>query len=159
MTTLKRPNATWAALACTTTALAGDGNLLAGRQSAAFDNTTPQADDVFVGGGVATSGAITAGTVEIWASALCDGTNFTAGAGGGDSTLTLATTGVKDLMQKLDVLTVDTTARTYYCGPYSIANAFGGTMVDKFCLFIVHNLGSGVITTTLQTGYIDYTNS
>jgi hypothetical protein len=142
-----------------TSQLPGDTNLLAGRQSAIADNTADLADDALLGGTIVTSGTITAGTIEIWSFAMVDGTNFTAGASAsGDGSLSLATGGLKHLMQDLETITVDTTGRTYAIGPFSIANAWGGSMPEKWGFFVVHNLGSGVITTTMKYVPLKYTN-
>lgn len=160
MTTITPGYGSAVSLACTTTALASDGNLLAGRQSAIANNTTDLAVDTILEGTIATSGTITAGTIELWAFASIDNTNFTGGASSaGDANLSLPTTGMKALMQKLDAISVDTTARTYVIGPYSVANAFGGTMPAYWGFFVVHNLGSGVLTTTLKYLPVKYNNA
>lgn len=164
MTTLKPSYISPVALTITTGSLASDANLLAGRQSNVANNTSDLAVDCVVGGAIAAPGsAPTAGTsIEAWLFGSWNGgTTFTGGASsGGDANLSLATTGVKQLMSRVALISqTDTTARAYDFGPVSVAQAFGGTMPDHWGVFIVHDLGVTLGATTLQYTPVQYTNS
>jgi hypothetical protein len=141
MSTLKPLYGSKVSLACTTTTLAADTNLLSGRQSAVESNATDLAVDALLGGQITTVAPTANTVVEIWLFASWDGgTTYTAGAGAGDGVLNLPTQGVKDLMQRVDVINQsDSTGRTYNVGPYSVANAFGGTMPDHYGFAVFHN--------------------
>jgi len=128
-----------ASLTITLTGLATDTSLLAGRQSTAIDNTSDLAVDAIVGGKVTTGTTpTTAKQIEIWAFASYDGTTYSAGAGASDAGFT--PTGEKTLMSLLTVIPTDGTSdHTYEWGPFSIAQAFGGTMPKKWGIYVVHN--------------------
>ena len=161
MTTLKPLYGTNTALACTTTALASDTNLLSGRTSAAAVNSTDLADDSLLGGTIATTGTPTAGTViEVWLYGSWNGgTNYSAGAGGTDAAFSPATLGVKQLMVLATVVNqTDTTARTYPIGPLSVAQAFGGTMPDHWGFYVVQNTGTTLGATTMSYTPVQYQN-
>lgn len=164
MTTLKPSYGAPTSIAITTSSLASDSNLLAGRQSNVANNTSDLAVDSFVGGSIAAPGsAPTAGTtIEVWLFGSWNGgTTYTAGASGsGDANLSLATSGVKQLMSRVALISqTDTTARAYAFGPVSVAQAFGGSMPDHWGVFIVHDLGVVLGGTTLQYTPLQYTNS
>jgi hypothetical protein len=164
MTILKPSYATPVGLTITTSSLASDSNLLAGRQSNIADNTSDLAVDSIVGGSIAAPGsAPTAGTfIEVWLfGSWNDGSTYTAGASGsGDANLGLPTSGVKQLMSRIALISqTDTTARAYAFGPCSVAQAFGGSMPDHWGAFIVHDLGVDLGATTLQYAPLQYTNS
>jgi hypothetical protein len=164
MTTLKPSYVSPVSLTITTGSLASDANLLAGRQSNIANNSSDLAVDSLVGGAIAAPGsAPTAGTfIEVWLFGSWNGgTTYTAGASGsGDANLSLATTGVKQLMSRVALISqTDTTARAYDFGPCSVAQAFGGTMPDHWGVFIVHDLGVTLGATTLQYAPVQYTNA
>lgn len=164
MTTLKPSYGTPTTLTITTSALASDANLLAGRQSSIVNNTADLAVDSILGGTIAASGsAPTASTfIEVWLFGSWDGgTTFSGGASsGGDANLSLATTGVKQLLSRVALINqTDTTARAYEIGPCSVAQGFGGTMPDHWGVFIVHDLGVTLGATTLKYTPVQYTNA
>lgn len=160
MATLLKPSyGSSATITFTVSGLATDSNLLAGRQSAIVNNNTDLAVDAIVGWSILT-GTTTANTViEIWANGTWDdGTTYIAGGGGGDAALSPATVGIKRGMKLLAVIDVtDTTGRTF-TGMASIAQAFGGTMPQRWHLYIVHNTGANLSTTTVKYTPIQYTN-
>lgn len=144
----------------TVSGLASDAtNLVAGRQSAVINNTTDLAVDALVGGSILT-GTNTANTIiEVWVGGSWDnGTTYLAGGGGGDAALSPANVGVKRAM-KLGIVidVIETTARTYTF-MFSVAQCFGGTMPDHWHLYVVHNTGANLSTTTVKYTPIQYTN-
>lgn len=153
MTTTSRPKyGTATAITLTTTSLATDTNLIAGRQSTEIDNLSDLALDALIGGTVTVGASPTAGTVvEGWLFGSMDGGTVRGGnAGASDANLTL-TQGGKLLLAPLFVIAqVDTTARTYYLNPMSVARAFGGSMPDRWGVFIVHNTGVNMGATALK---------
>lgn len=161
-TTLKPSYGSATSITCTTTSLATDSNLLAGRQSNIVNNTSDLADDAILGGTIATTGTPTAATViELWLFGSWDnGTTFSAGASsGGDANLSPATIGSKSLMALAQIIQqTDTTSRTYTVGPISVAAAFGGVMPDHWGFFVVQNTGTTLGATTLKYTPIQYQN-
>jgi hypothetical protein len=160
-TTLKPSYGASTAIACTTTSLATDANLLAGRQSNAVDNTSDLATDALLGGTIATTGTPTANTViEIWLFGSWDnGTTYSGGAGASDANLSQPTVGAKNMMVLACVINQnDATSRTYTLGPISVAQAFGGVMPDHWGFCIVHNTGTTLGATALKYRPINYQN-
>lgn len=157
MSTVKPLYGTPAAIAITTTALASDANLLAGRQS---NEVVNDAIDAVLGGTVATTGTPTANTViEIWLwGTWDDGTTRSAGAGAVDANFAPATIGEKYLMKPAEVIhQTDTTARTYEFGPISVEKTFG-VMPERWGVFVVHNTGATLGATTLTHTPVQYQN-
>lgn len=125
----------------TLASLASDANLVAGRAGTAIDNkVTDQAIDSLVQGKVTTGTSPTASKqIEIWAYGSYDGTNFSAGATGSDANLTPQ---AKTLLKRLEMIpTSNVSNQAYAWGPFSIAQAFGGSMPSKWGIFVVHNTG------------------
>lgn len=153
-TTVKPAYGSSTSITCTTTSLASDTNLLAGRQSTVVDNeTTTLAIDAILGGTIATTSTPTADrTIEVWLFGSWDGgTTYTAGAGSADANLSLATPGFKVLMALAQVILTDATARTYTLGPISVRQAFGmDVLPDRWGVFIVHNTGQTLGATALK---------
>lgn len=162
MSTLKPLYGSTGTLTITASGLASDTNLLAGRQSTVVDNeSSVLADDALLGLTVATTSTPGAGgQIEIWVFASWDGgTTYTAGAGAADAAFSPATLGVKNLMALAGVITqTDTTARTYNFGPVSIAQLFGGTMPDRWGVYIVQNTGQNLGATTVKYRPVQYQN-
>jgi hypothetical protein len=125
----------------TLASLASDTNLVAGREGTAIDNNgTDDAIDSQVGGKVTTGTSPTASRqIEIWLAGSYDGTTFSGGATGSDANLTPSE---KTLLKLLTIIpTVNTSNKTYQWGPFSVAQAFGGTMPRKWSVYVVHNTG------------------
>jgi hypothetical protein len=119
--------------------LASDTNLVAGRESAAIDiKDTLDCIDVMVGGKVTTGTTPTASRqIEVWAYGSYDDAEFSGGATGSDANLT---PDAKTLLKLLTIIpTVNTSDKTYHWGPFSLAQAFGGTLPVQAGLYIVHN--------------------
>jgi len=127
------------AMTITLASLASDTNLVAGRESTALDQKdTLDAIDVLVGGKVTTGTTPTASRqIEIWAYASYDDTEFSGSATGSDANLT---PDAKTNLRLLTIIpTVNTSDKTYKWGPFSIAQAYGGSMPVQFGIYVVHN--------------------
>ena len=137
-------------LTITLASLASDTNLLAGRESAALDNTTTLALDYLI------SGKITAGTsptaarsIEVWAVGSWDGTSWPDVFDGTDSAETITSADIKASICRLlaAMATANTSDRTYHFGPVSLAAAFGGVVPPKVVLFVTHSTGQNLNST------------
>lgn len=120
-------------------ALASDTNLVAGRAGTAVSHEDTEVDSI-VGGKVKLGTGPTASRqIEIWAYGSYDGTSFSGGATGTDANLTPQE---KSLLKLLTIIpTANVTDQVYTWGPFSMANAFGGTLPIKTGIFVVHNTG------------------
>jgi len=114
--------------------------------SAIFDNSAAANIDVVVGGSIQVGAVTAAGTIDIYVSGSWDGTEFTAGVDMGDSDITWGTTGSTHvngefdlgLLGSVSVNTADDNNDITF-GPFSVAQAFGGTMPKKFAVVIENN--------------------
>ena len=114
----------------------------AGRQSVVVDNQgTDLAIDSIVQVKVTTGTSPTVNTtIQIWAFGTADGTNYSGGnLGTVDQTIT--PTGVNQLRLLETIVVTATSNATYGGGPYSIQNAFGGTMPRKWGIFVLNSTG------------------
>lgn len=125
---------------------------VAGRESNEIDNTSNKYDDVFVQGKTTVGSTITSGTlilIFVWGSDTSAATTNLDVIDGVDSAETLTSAGVRDGFMKLGaVVNVDSTTanRTYWWGPFSIADLFG--QVPKYWgLFEAHNTGDNLNST------------
>lgn len=131
-------SATALTIGLSTGPLASDTNLVAGRESTAIDNTSDLAIDAIVFGKVTTGTTPTnSRQIEVYLYGSVDGTNFSGGASGSDANLTPQT---KDLLRLLQIIpTNNTSNQAYTWGPFSVAQAFGGTMPANWGVYVVHN--------------------
>jgi hypothetical protein len=134
--------------------LANVGSTGIGRQSTAANNAADLADDALVFMKF-TSGITTpAGTVFLYAFGGVDGSTFSANAGSTDAALTpTPNSGLK----LLDSFATNTAINvTYKVGPYSVAQAFGGTMPPQWGVFVNHSMGTASNATSgnFQVQYI-----
>lgn len=150
---VKYPATSSAALTFGIASLASDSSLLAGRESAAVDNTTNVDLDHVVSGFVTTGTTPTVSTtIEIWAYApykTASGTpSYPDVLDGTDSAETITSANVKYGMLRLVAsLVVDNTSnRAYYVAPVSIRNLFGA-MPKFWGLFLTHNTGAALNAT------------
>lgn len=157
MTTATPVYGTPTALTITLASLAQDAtNLTAGRESTVLDQKDSlDAIDVLVGGKITTGGTVTdLRQIEVWAYASWDDAEYTGGATGSDANLTAVG---KTGMALLTIIPTTSTANaTYRFGPYSIAQAFGGSLPVQFGIFVVHNTG-GALHATGSNHEIFYT--
>jgi hypothetical protein len=126
----------------TLASLASDTNLVAGRESTAVNNGSAGADaiDALVGGKITTGTSPTADRqIEVWAYGSYDATSYCGGASGTDANLTPQ---AKSLMRLLTVIPTSATSnQAYTFGPFSIAQAFGGVVPEKWGIYVVQNTG------------------
>lgn len=120
------------------------------RESTAIDNATSvKYVDALVGGIVRVGAVAADGTIAIYAYGSYDGTEYTAGLTGSDGTITWGTTGSTGVdgylnLPLLGVANVDTTDDDDYVrwGPFSVAQAFGGTLPPKWGVVIKNQTGT-----------------
>ena len=129
----------------TLASLASDTNLVAGREGTAVSHEDAEIDSL-VGGKVTTGTSPTASRqIEVWAYGSYDGTSYSGGASGSDANLTPQE---KTLLRLLTIIpTVNTSNQAYTWGPFSMAQAFGGSLPRKTGVFIVHNTGVNLNST------------
>lgn len=147
MTTATPTYGSSSAMTMTLASLASDTSLVAGRESTAVDNKdTDDAVDVQVGGKVTTGTSPTASRqIEVWLYGSYDDVEFSGGASGSDANLT---PDAKSLLKLLTVIpTTNTSDKTYRWGPFSVAQAFGGSMPVQWGVYIVHNTGVNLNST------------
>ncbi len=129
----------------TLASLATDTNLVAGREGTVVSHEDAEIDSI-VGGKVTTGTSPTASKqIEIWAYGSYDGTSYSGGATGSDANLTPQE---KTLLKLLQIIpTTNVSNQLYTWGPFSMAQAFGGTLPRKTGIFIVHNTGANLHAT------------
>jgi hypothetical protein len=131
-------------LTITSASLASDTNLLAGRSSAAIDNTTDKFLDFLIGGKATTGTSPTTGrSIQYWAVASWDGNLWPDVFDGTDKDVTISLAQIKNssvcrLMEELS--TTATNNEDYYLSGVSIARLFG-SVPPKFQVFQTHNTG------------------
>jgi hypothetical protein len=129
-------------LTITSASLASDTNLLAGRSSAAIDNTSDKFLDFLIGGKATTGTSPTTGrSIQYWAVASWDGTLWPDVFDGTDKDVTISLAQIKNssVCRLIDELaTVATSNEDYYFGGVSIARLFG-SVPPKFQIFQTHN--------------------
>ena len=140
MTTASPSYGTTTALTITLASLATDASLVAGRQSTVIDNGTDDAIDALVGGKITTGTTPTASKqIEVWLFGSYDDAEYSGGAGATDAAFT---PDEKTLLRLLTIIpTVNTSDKAYRFGPFSVAQAFGGVMPEKWGVYVVHNTG------------------
>ena len=129
----------------TLASLASDTNLVAGREGTVVSHEDGEVDSI-VGGKVMTGTSPTsARQIEVWAYGSYDGTSYSGGATGSDANLTPQE---KTLLRLLTIIpTSNTSDKLYTWGPFSMAQAFGGSLPRKTGVFIVHNTGVNLNST------------
>ena len=142
---VKYPATSSVALTLGVASLASDSSMLAGRASAAVDNTTNVDQDHLVSGTIMTVTSPTAAkTIEVWAYAswkTVTGTpSYPDSITGTDANKTMTSVNVKfGSLARVAAITVDTTSnQSYYFAPVSIAQLFG-SMPKFWGLFVVHD--------------------
>lgn len=151
MADIKSAYGSSSALACTMASLASSSTFVAGRASAAYDNTTNLYLDVLLAGKVTVGTTPTINTeIHIDVVALQDDTTWPDTFGGTDADVTVTSVGVsKGYLRRAATLIVDATTsnRAYAFGPISVAQLFGGTLPKKFQVFVTHNTGVNLNST------------
>lgn len=137
-------------LTITLASLATDATQLVGRQSTVVDNTSNLYLDYELSGFVSTGTSPTAGTIEIWAFAQIDDAGTypdVLGASDAAASLTSVTGGsggVLSIKQQGLVLIAGLATGTgsnikYPFACQSVAALFGGTVPNKWGVFVTHN--------------------
>jgi hypothetical protein len=145
----------WAAdtqLTITLASLASDTNLLAGRESAAY-----QIDGLSFVEDVLLSGKITTGTsptdarkIEVWVAApINDTPTWPDVLDGTDSDETITSEQIKFGALRLAAVlpTNNASDTTYPFAPVSVASLFGGVLPTDIVVFVVHNTGVNLNST------------
>ena len=125
------------------------------RESTAVDNSSNKYIDALVGGIVRIGSPTADGTIAIYAYGTYDGTEYTAGLDGSDGTITWgttpSTTGVDGYLNLplLGVISVDGTddSDDARWGPFSVAQAFGGILPQKWGVVIKNSTGASLHAT------------
>lgn len=138
------------ALTITLASLSSDSSLLAGRESDAVDNTSNKYLDYLLAGKITTGTTpTTAKKIEVWVVGLMEDSTYPDVFDGGDSNESPTS---RDILAScarcVAVMATDSTSnRTYYFGPVSVANAFGGALPKKFSVFVVHDTATAINST------------
>ena len=121
--------------------LASSATWVAGWESALIDNTANLYLDYFISGKIVVGNGPTIGQIRVYVVAMLDDATWPDVFDGTESAETVTTTIIRDNVCKLGaVLSNDATASaTYYFGPFSVANLFGGKCPAKFVVFITHS--------------------
>lgn len=139
-------------LTLTLASLASSSSLVAGRESTAVDNTTNKYLDVLLSGKITTGTSPTGNpgqiTVFVYAS-YEDTPTYPDVLDGTDSDETFTSTGIRDAaVIPIAVISTDTTSnRTYWFGPRSVANCFGGAMPKYWGVWVAQSSGVALNST------------
>lgn len=116
-------------------------SLLAGAESAEISNSTNRYGDYLVSGTLVMADAVAAGTIQVRVAAKNDSA-YPSPLDGTDSTETFLDATLRDSATRL-LTAFETRADpgatndTYYFGPCSVKQEFGGTLPEKFVIWIV----------------------
>lgn len=130
------------ALTITLASLATSSTRTAGAESNAVDNTSNLYLDYLLAGKVTTGTTPTSGKViEVCVVGIADDTTWPDVFDGTASAETVLTADVKNaICRTVATMQVDGTSnQTYWFGPVSVANAFGGTLPKKWVAFVAHD--------------------
>lgn len=138
MATVKAAYAANAAITCTLNSLASSQTV--GRASTAVDNSS----NLYLDAQVSLILALASGTpandtaTYVYAYGTTDGTNYTEGVTGTDAGFTIHNPTELPL---IGIVPMPTGAVTYYAGPFSVAQAFGGMLPQKWGIVVVNYSG------------------
>lgn len=138
-------------LTITLASLATDSSLLTGRESTEVDNTTNKYIDYLLAGKITTGTSPTASKlIEVHCVGLMDDSTYPDVFDGTDSAETITTIGIKYGICKLvaSLETTNTSNVSYYFGPTSVSSLFGGVIPKKFVVFVTHNTGVNLNSTS-----------
>jgi hypothetical protein len=132
--------------------LATSSDFTAGRESDVVDNSTNKYVDALVSGKVTVGTTPTANTtINIYVYAQHDDTpTYQDVFDGTDSAETVTSSGVlSGVVRLLGALNVSTNTsdRTYYLAPTSVAQLFGGILPKRWGLYVAHNTGVNLNST------------
>jgi hypothetical protein len=123
----------------------------AARASDVVSNTSNLYFDALVAGKVKSGTAVSAtGTVNVYAYGSADGgTTYSEGATGSDAGITLTS---PPNVRLIGVISVVADATTYKFGPFSVRQAFGGILPEKWGLIFENKAGSTLDSTGSNFG-------
>lgn len=137
------------AMTITLASLASDTNLLVGRESTALDQASLDAIDVFLGGKITTGTSPTASRViEVWVYATWDGTEYTGACTGSDAGKTVTAESKVSMKLAASIPTNSTSDTAYTWVAYRSLGAMFGVVPPKFGIFVVHNTGVNLNSTS-----------
>lgn len=143
--------AAWVDLTISLASLATDANKLTGQEGDAVDNSSDLFLDVQLSGKITTGTSPTdAKTIEVWVyGESLDDDTYNDVLDGSDSAETITSADIKfAALKPVAVLqTNNTSDRTYYFGPVSLARLFGGTMPRQWGVFVTHDTGVNLNST------------
>ena len=145
MAVLKTKRDSEQTLTCTLASLGSSSTRVAGRSSAAIDDSTTRALDYLISGKITTGTSPVAGRlIQVWVYAEVDN-----GASppypdvfdGTDAADTVTSENMRNACLALGAtIVVDSQSnRTYWFKPFSIAALFGGVVPERFGLWVVHD--------------------
>ncbi len=144
MTDIKQAYIASSTVTISLASLASDANLLAGRESDAFDCTTDKPLEVQLGGTIMVGTSPTTGKeIRVYVVGTIADNSWPDVFDGTDSAETISTAGTRDSIGKVAAVipTLATSNQAYYFGPVSIASLFKGALPQKFVVFVTHNTG------------------
>ncbi len=133
----------------TLASLASDSNRLAGRESDAIDNSSNLYIDYLLSGVITTAGSGLSDNknidVYIYAQQT-DAPTYPAGITGSDANLTLNSSEVRDsgCVLAASIRTNNTASTAYSFSAVSVAACFGGSVPERWGVFIVQNTGAAL---------------
>lgn len=143
MASLKQAFGTTANLTITLASLAESNTFIAGRQSTAVDNTVNLYLDYLLSGKITVGTTPTVGTeIRVYVVGLLDDSTWPDTLGAVDAAASITSVGVGSAFLKLAatmVVDAATSNRTYYFGPVSVAQLFGGVLPRKFLVYVSQN--------------------
>jgi len=153
MADVKLAYGTEADVTITLASLATSSTKLVGRQSTAIDNSSNKHIDYLVSGKITTGTTPTAAkSIEIWCVAALDYATptYLAGFGASDAAGPTLIAENKNSVLKLvaSIATNVTSNQEYSFGAVSIAALFGGIVPPKFVLFVTHDTGVNLNSTS-----------
>lgn len=149
MATVSESYGTSTAFTITLASLANNGS----RASTAVSNTSTLALDALVSLVVKTnaSGVSSTGYLTVYAYGTTNGgSNYTEGATGTDGAITLTS---PTNLRPIGIINAVATATTYTAGPFSVANAFGGSLPSSWGIVVTNSTGATLDATTASANY------
>lgn len=135
----------WVDLTITLASLATSATKVAGAESTAVDNSSNLFLDALLGGKITTGTSPTdAKTIEVWVyGENLDDDTYNDVLDGTASAETITSVNIKNSALKLAAVmaTNNTSDRTFFFGPISVARLFGGVMPRKWGVFVTHDTG------------------
>lgn len=151
MADIKTAYASSGALTITLASLATDANLLTGRESTAINNTSNLYLDYLLAGKITTGTSPTdAKSIRVYVyGSTEDSPTYPDVFDGTDSAETVTSAGIRDACLQLAavIATNNTSDRTYWFGPISVASLFGGVLPKYWGVFVVHDTGVNLNST------------